>query len=266
MWKIFDDYGKSFLDWFRNAGRVFIFIYLSFRSLIYLQLRNIKPILYVMISQIYFTGVQAVPLITFIALIAGSIVVMQSTAQLTLFGSSEMMGNILVVTIVRELGPLLTALIVIARSGTAVATELGNMQVNKEIEALRSVSIEPMAFVVFPRIVGGVICLVSLAFYFNFIALTGGFFVAKFMNNLTLDFYVNVIANAVSPEDFMLNFFKNAMSGFIIFAVACDQGLKVRLGPQEVPIASTQAVVKSIVYVMGFNMTMTVGMLARNLL
>ncbi|MFZ4714470.1 MAG: MlaE family ABC transporter permease [Bacteriovoracaceae bacterium] len=266
MWNSIDNLGKSLLDWPKNAAKLFVFIYLSFRSILSLKYQNFRPILFVIISQIYFTGVQAVPLISFIALMAGSIVVLQCTGGLSLFASPEMMGNILVVTIIRELGPLLTALIVIARSGTAVATELGNMKVNKEIEALRSLSIEPLSYVVFPRLIGGMISLICLAFYFNFVALTGGFLVANLVHHLSFDFYISAVANSIAPEDFILNMIKNVTSGAIIFAVACDQGLKVNLGPQEVPISTTKAVVKSIVYVMGFNMSLTISMLSRNLI
>jgi phospholipid/cholesterol/gamma-HCH transport system permease protein len=266
MWAQVDHLGKSFLDWPRNAARLLQFVYLSFRSFLNLKFKNTSPVQYVIISQIYFTGCQAMPLISFVALITGSIVVLQCTGGLSFFSSPEMMGNILVVTIVRELGPLLTALIVIARSGTAVATELGNMKVNKEIEALRSLSIEPLSYVVFPRLIGGMISLLCLAFYFNFVALSGGFIVANLVHNLSFDFYISAIASSISQNDFVLNIFKNLISGAIIFAVACDQGLKVNLGPQEVPIFTTKAVVKSIVYVMGFNVALTFSLLSGKLL
>jgi phospholipid/cholesterol/gamma-HCH transport system permease protein len=255
---LFDKIGKSTFDLYRDFKRVLVFIYLSVRCTVSLNLVSQKPILHVIISQIYFTGTMALPLITFIALATGSIIVLQSTAQLSLLGSQEMMGNILVVSIIRELGPLLTALVVIARSGTAVASELGNMQVNREIESLRTMSIEPLSYVVFPRLVGGVVSLVCLAFYFNCIALIGGYLVGAAVSDLSFSFYVNVIADAVAPSDFTLNLFKNSVSGLIIFAVACDNGFRVKNGPHEVPMATTRAVVSSIMLVVGFNLTITV--------
>lgn len=260
-----DRIGKLPFDLYRTLKAMVIFLYLSFRTTLTLEWRSLSPILSILISQIYFTGFQALPLITFIALATGSVVVLQSAAQLTLLGSKEMMGNILVVTIIRELGPLLTALIVIARSGTAVATELGSMQVNKEIESLRSVSIDPYGYVVFPRLLGGVISLVSLAFYFNCIALIGGFIVGHFVSDLSLTFYLDVLAQSLTMEDIALNIIKNSLSGLIIFTIATYYGMGVKGAPHEVPMATTRAVVHSIMCVVAFNVSITIYMFARAL-
>jgi phospholipid/cholesterol/gamma-HCH transport system permease protein len=258
-----DALGRFTLDYYRSFRDMFVFVYLSFRAILRLRFRNLRPILFTVVSQIYFTGYQALPLITFLALASGSIIVLQSTAQLSLLGSQEMMGNILVVTIIRELGPLLTAFTVIARSGTAVATELGSMQVNREVEALRTMSIEPLGFVVFPRIVGGVVSLVCLAFYFNVIALVGGFLVSNLVSDLSFSFYLEVLAQALTPQDFVLNVSKNAVSGLLIFTIATHQGLKVKGAPHEVPIATTRAVVNSIMAVVAFNLSVSVYVFAR---
>jgi phospholipid/cholesterol/gamma-HCH transport system permease protein len=260
MFQAMDNFGRSAFDFYRSIQRFILFLYLSLRSTLTLPFRSLRSILFVMVSQVYFTGYMALPLITFIALAAGSIIVLQSTAQLSILGSQEIMGNILVVTIVRELGPLLTALIVIARSGTAVASELGTMQVNRELDALRTMSIDPLSYVVFPRLIGGVISLICLAFYFNCIALLGGFFVANLVSDLSFGFYLDVLAQAIGPHDFTLNITKNGISGLIIFTIACDQGLRVKNGPHEVPIATTNAVVRSIMAVTAFNLSITVLM------
>lgn len=265
MVRYIDNIGKEAFNFCRYFRDLFLFIYLSFRSTVTLKFRGLRPILFTLVSQIYFTGCLALPLITFIALATGSIIVLQSTAQLSILGSQEMMGKILVVTIIRELGPLLTALIVIARSGTAVASELGNMQVNKEIESLRTMSIDPLSYVVFPRIMAGIICMMCLAFYFNGTALLGGYFVSHIVNDLSFSFFLEVLAEAISPYDFSLNLFKNAVSGLIIFSIATDSGLKVQNGPHEVPVASTRAVVNSIMAVVTFNLSVTVWMFMESL-
>lgn len=265
MLQAIDHVGKFTLDIYRTITEMVVFVYLSFRSIVKLSSHHLSPIFSILVSQIYFTGYNALALITFIALASGSIIVLQSTAQLSILGSQEMMGNILVVTIIRELGPLLTALIVIARSGTAVATELGSMQVNKEIESLRTMSIEPLAYVVFPRIVGGVISLVCLAFYFNCIALIGGFLVSNLVSDLSFSFYLEVLAQALTPEDFALNIIKNSISGLLIFSIATYHGMKVKGAPHEVPMATTKAVVNSIMAVVAFNLSITIYMFARAL-
>jgi phospholipid/cholesterol/gamma-HCH transport system permease protein len=93
--------------------------------------------------------------------------------------------------IVREAGPLLVALVVIARSGTAVASEIGNMRANREIEALESMGINPLSFIVFPRVLGGVISVLCLAFYFNVLALVGGFLLTRFIQDMSFSFYTD---------------------------------------------------------------------------
>jgi phospholipid/cholesterol/gamma-HCH transport system permease protein len=265
MLQAIDQVGNYSLNIYRTIKEMVIFVYLCFRTTFGLKTHNLKPIFSILISQIYFTGYQSLALITFIALATGSIIVLQSTAQLSILGSQQMMGNILVVTIIRELGPLLTALIVIARSGSAVAIEIGSMQVNKEIDSLRIMSIEPYAYVVFPRIVGGIISIVCLAFYFNFIALIGGFLVSNLVSGLSFSFYIDTLAQALAPNDFALNIFKNSVSGLIIFSIAAYQGIKVKGAPHEVPIATTKAVVNSIMTVVAFNLSITIYVFMRSI-
>jgi phospholipid/cholesterol/gamma-HCH transport system permease protein len=163
----------------------------------------------------------------------------------------------MVLVLVREVGPLLTALVVIARSGTAVSTEVGNMRANREIEALESMGINPLSFIVFPRILGGVISVLCLAFYFIVIAVFGGFIIARFINDIPFSFYTESVLRAFAKEDVFIFILKNSFSGMIIFVVSCYQGLSVQKSPHEVPQVTTQAVVKSIIYVTVFNMSVT---------
>ncbi len=232
-------------------------IYLSVRAAVYDQSQGLRTIFGVVSSQIYFTGWQAMPLITVLALATGGIIILQSSLQLSLLGGASMVGNLLVVVIVREVGPLVTALIVIARSGTAVASEIGNMRVNREIEALEAMGINPLSYIVFPRIVGGVISVLCLAFYFNVIALTGGFLVTRLLNDMPFKFYAVSLAQAIAIEDVGLFFLKNGFSGLIIFVVACYQGLLVKQSSHEVPQVTTKAVVNAIIYVTTFNLIVT---------
>lgn len=232
-------------------------IYLSFRAAMFDQSQGLRTIFSVVSAQIYFTGFQALPLITVLALASGSIVIMQSSAQLSLLGGNEMIGNLLVVVIVREVAPLITALIVIARSGTAVASEIGNMRVNKEIEALEVMGINPLSYIVFPRLVGGIVSVMCLAFYYIFISLIGGFLVTKIVHDMPFVFYSESLARAFAAEDVLLFILKNSFSGAIIFIVCCYQGLLVRQGPHEVPQVTTKAVVNSIIYVTSFNLLVT---------
>lgn len=236
---------------------IFLMVYLSFRTTIVDRAQSFRTLFMVISSQIYFTGWQALPLISMLAIPSGVMVILQSSAQLNFLGGSEMIGKLLVAIVVREMAPLMTALVVIARSGTAVASELGNMRANREIEALESMGINPLSFIVFPRLVGGILSVVSLAIYFVVIAIVGGFALTKLVHNMPVQFYFDSLAQAVASEDLGLFLLKNVFSGVIIFVVCCYQGLSVQRSPTEVPVATTQAVVKSILYVVFFNVSVS---------
>jgi phospholipid/cholesterol/gamma-HCH transport system permease protein len=236
--------------------------YLALRETLRDHTQGARTIFSVLAQQVYFTGFQALPLISILALGSGALVILQSTTQLALVGGPQMMGSLLVIIVVREMGPLLTALVVIARSGTAVASEIGNMRANREIEALEVMGINPLSYIVFPRLAGGVISVLCLAVYFNLIALIGGYLFVQCLpfaavKSVSLSFYLDSVLQAFDSSDLWLFFLKNTFSGVIIFVVCCHQGLCVRKSPTEVPVMTTQAVVKSIVHVVGFHLTVS---------
>ncbi len=239
------------------TAEILLMLYLSVRATLQDQAQGMRTIFGVVAAQIYFTGWQALPLISMLALGAGGVVNLQSSSQLSFLGGSEMVGKLLVILVVREIAPLLTALVVIARSGTAVASEVGNMRANREIEALEIMGINPLSYIVFPRLVGGVISVVCLAIYFVMISLMGGFVLTKLINDMSFGFYIESLTQAVTGADVWLFLLKNTFSGLIIFIVCCYQGLSVKRSPTEVPVVTTQAVVKSILYVIYFNMAVS---------
>lgn len=261
VWRVLlarlDQMGGKLISVFSYTLHVWQMVYLAIRATVFDQAQGLRTIFSVVSAQIYFTGWQAMPLITVLALACGGICILQSTAQLSLLGNASMMGNILVVIIVREVGPLVTALLVIARSGTAVASEIGNMRVNREIEALESMGINPLSYIVFPRLIGGVVSVLCLAFYFNLIALFGGFLVTRVIQDMPFSFYAESLANALAIEDVALFLVKNTFSGLIIFVVSCYQGMLVKQSSHEVPQVTTKAVVNSVIYVTTFNLTVT---------
>lgn len=252
-----DNLGRRVIENIEYTIRVLMMVYFSIRATISDKAQGLRTIFGVVSAQIYFTGWQAMPLISVLALATGSIVILQSSAQLSLLGGSSMIGNLLVVIIVREVGPLLTALVVIARSGTAVASEVGNMRANREIEALESMGINPLSYIVFPRIVGGVLSVICLAYYYVVIALFGGYLITRFVHDMPLSFFADSLVHALAVEDLFLFVVKTGFGGMIIFVVSCYQGLLVKRSSHEVPQVTTKAVVDSIIYVTVFNMSVT---------
>lgn len=261
-----DSLGKQLFNFGRYLLSLVSLVYASSKiSLKRMREYSFFEVLKVIFNQIYFTGFQALPIMSMLAVITGSLVIIQSNAQLTKVGGGNMLGNLLVVLIIRELGPLITALVVIARSGTAIASELGNMKVNSEIQALESMAINPLSYIVFPRLVGGIVSLVCLAFYFCFVALFGGYIVSNLLQSISFSYYMNSIALSISALDVVLFLVKNILSGAIIFSVCCYQGLQVKQSFTEVPQVTTKAVVDSIVYTVGFNALISLSLYLQNL-
>jgi phospholipid/cholesterol/gamma-HCH transport system permease protein len=252
-----DSLGRFVTSNIEYTLRVLLMVYLAIRATMLDKAQGFRTIVNVLGSQVYFTGFQALPLISTLALATGGILLLQAMSNLTLLGGTEMIGNFMIIVLSRETAPLLTALVVIARSGTAVASEVGNMRANREIEALESMGINPLSYIVFPRVAGGVISVVCLALYFNFIGLIGGFFMTKILHDMPFSFYADSLTRAFTQGDVVLFLLKNCFSGMIIFVVCCYQGLSVKKSPHEVPQVTTQAVVKSVIYVTVFNMAVT---------
>lgn len=252
-----DDVGRRFWGAFHYSGQILLMTYLSLRAGFVNEARSFRAIATVIFSQVYFTGVQALPLISVLAIGSSSVVAMQSSSQFNILGGSNLIGQLLVAVVIREIAPLLTALIVIARSGTAVASEIGSMRVNREIEALEVMGINPLSYIIFPRLMGGIISVICLSLYFVYMAILGGFVFAKLFMNMPLSFYIDSIMQVFAIEDVYMFSLKIFFSGCIIFTIACYQGLQVQQGPHEVPQATTKAVVNSIIYVIGFNLTAT---------
>lgn len=252
-----DSLGRFVTKNLEYTTRVLVMAYLSVRAALYEQSQGMRTIFGVVSAQIYFTGWQALPLISMLALGTGGVVILQASSNLNLLGGADMIGKLLVMIIVRELGPLMTAFVVVARSGTAVASELGNMRANREIEALEVMGINPLSFIVFPRLIGGIISVICLSVYFTVIAILGGFLLTRLIHGMSFSFYMDSLARNIAFGDVWFFLLKTGFGGLIIFIVSSYQGLSVRKSHTEVPVVTMQAVVKSLIYVVVFNMTVT---------
>lgn len=204
-----------------------------------------KRINRVIIMQIYFTGNMAIKIIGMVALALGAITVLQLFTQLSKVGALEFMGTILNIVLVRELGPILTAFIVISRSGTAIAAEIGTMMVNDEINALEMLGINALKFIVFPRIAGMVISLVLLSVYFSSIGIIGGFIVGNIYADITFDTFTNYVLNSITFLDMLTSIIKSMVFGVVISIISIYYGFQAFVSTQ-IPQVTTKAVVSSI--------------------
>jgi phospholipid/cholesterol/gamma-HCH transport system permease protein len=200
----------------------------------------------VIFRQILFTGFEALPLIGFIALAIGGLVIMQGYELLSTFGQGIWVHIILVRVVVGELSGIITALVVIARSGTAISTELGNMVVSREMNLLKSFGISPLVYLVVSRIIGVVIAMAVLTLYFNIIAVVGGWLFSQFFNNLEFRAFVNDFFSQLRLSYVLMGFLKSVVFGLIIAITASFHGMSVQKASTEVPQRTIRAVVSSI--------------------
>ena len=206
------------------------------------------------LRQIYYSGWQAMPIIFALGVATGAAAIFQAVNQFNIVGGQEIIGQFLVLIIAREIAPLLTALVVIARSATAVAAHLGNMRANGEIDALQAMGIHPYSYVVYPRLMGGIISVGCLSAFFLFFSFTGGYIITSVYHEMDPRFYYSVIFTALGEaEGWLLFFVKVIGNAIMIFSIACYFGLQVKRSHHEVPIATTQAVMRCLSYVVTFN-------------
>ena len=199
--------------------------------------------------QVARSGLRLLPLATFLALALGLVVIGQTVAVLTRVGAHELLGTVMVTVVVRELGPLLTALLVLCRAGTATVVELGTARALGEVEALEVLGIDPIHYFVSPRVVGMAVGMLSLTVYLILGALLSGYLWA-FLQDVPLlpGDYFRQLAEALSGLDFILLAAKSLGFGWVIAIVTCYHGLAQPLSIGEVSGATVRAIGQSIVF------------------
>ncbi|MBI5971257.1 MAG: ABC transporter permease [Deltaproteobacteria bacterium] len=203
----------------------------------------------ILFRQLYFTGFEAVPIISWIALILGLVIVTQTLSILPRFGGEAMIGDILVWVVVREAGPVFAAVIVIARSGTAIASELGSMKINRELTALEIMGIDAMDYLVMPRVIGTALSVIILTFYFETVSILGGYLLAGFGKSVPFSAYTASILEAMTFLDVAVSLLKSAVFGLIIGSVCSYHGLMAGQSITQIPQKTTKAVIGSLLSV-----------------
>jgi phospholipid/cholesterol/gamma-HCH transport system permease protein len=197
---------------------------------------------HILILQIFFTFVQALRISAMLALGIGAAVNVIGIPFLAQISQEHLIYTLLITIITRELGPLLTAFIVIARSATAIATEMAGMVISHEIEAYISIGIDPIEYLAVPRFLGVTISIFLLNIYFSIFGLAGSFLVAQLFNAMPAVNYFGNLLQALTLQDILLSIIKSIGFGMVISMVALIQGLSVERASTEVPIAGLQAV------------------------
>ena len=194
------------------------------------------------------TGVNAVPIVTLIGFLMGLILAFQATIPLKRFGAELFVAQLVSLSLLRELGPLMTAIILAGRSASAFAAELGTMKVNEEIDALNTMGLDPVKFLVLPRVLTSVIMAPFLCIYFNLIGLIGGGCVVMSLG-FSLGTYLNQIRISVNEVDLIGGLFKAFVFGVLVIGIGCLRGLQTRSGATAVGDSTTRAVVSGIILI-----------------
>ena len=194
------------------------------------------------------TGVNGLPIVALIAFLMGLIIAFQAAIALRQFGADIFVANLVALAILRELGPLMTAVLLAGRSGSALAAELGTMKVREEIDALRTMGLDPVRFLVVTRVIAAVLMTPLLTIFADLLGVMGGSVVVLSLGFPLITFFHQVQA-AVGYGDFLGGLVKSFVFGILVAAIGCLRGLQTSSGPAAVGLSTTRAVVSGIVLI-----------------
>jgi phospholipid/cholesterol/gamma-HCH transport system permease protein len=196
--------------------------------------------------QVAETGVDALPIVGLLAVMISVVIAYQGVAQLRAYGGEDLTIDLVAVSVLREMGVLITAIIVAGRSGSAFTAEIGVMKARGEIDALQVMGLAPMEMLAVPRLIGIVITLPLLTFYSDIMGLAGGAVIGNALLGVTPVQYFEHVRRAVDGSDLFVGLFKAPIFAFVIGVVGCMHGLRVKGSAESVGHETTRAVVKAI--------------------
>jgi phospholipid/cholesterol/gamma-HCH transport system permease protein len=202
----------------------------------------------ILLMQILFTFVEALGIASLLALGIGAAVYVIGMPLLVSLSQERLLYTLLIIIVTRELGPLLTAFIIIARSATAIATEIGGMVVSHEVEAYISIGVDPIEYLAAPRFLGVTISMFLLNIYFSVFGLAGSFLVVQFFQPMPAEYYFSSLLGALTIQDLLISLVKSVSFGMIIGILAIVNGFSVERASTEIPVAGLKSVGASFVW------------------
>jgi len=209
------------------------------------------------VAQAMEVGVRALPILSLITFFIGLILALQSAYELRKFGALNYVANAVAASMTRELGPLITAILVIGRSGSAFAAEIGTMKVTEEIDALETMAISPIQFLVTPKFLAMIIMLPCLTIWANSMGIFGGAVFGVAQADFTFGRYIRASIESLYIRDIATGLIKSVMFGVTMTAVGCYEGLSTGAGAEQVGRSATKAVVMSIFLVIAVDLVFT---------
>ncbi len=231
---LLEELGGIFSTFLQSAGLLFV---PPFRMRLFLK-------------QMEFVGVESSFIVLLTGAFTGMVFALQTSYAFRLFGAENLIGPSVALSLARELGPVLTGLMVTGRVGSAMAAELGTMKVTEQIDALYTMSINPVQYLITPRVLSSIIMLPMLTILFDFIGIIGSYFMAVFLLGLNGNRFISDTIYMVDLKDIYIGLLKAAVFGAIIAVVGCYKGYFAEKGAEGVGKAATQAVVISSVSIL----------------
>ncbi len=204
----------------------------------------------IIVQQMEFVGVKSITVVLITGIFTGMVLALQTYHGFRMFGGESLVGATVALSVTRELGPVITALMVTGRAGSAMAAELGTMRVTEQIDALYTLSVSPIQYLVVPRIIAGIVMLPVLTIFSDFIGMVGGYFVGVKLLNINSGIFIAKIMQYVDLNDIFNGLVKSACFGLILTLIGCYKGFYASGGAKGVGRATTQAVVASSVTIL----------------
>ncbi len=240
--------GDKFLVVLSNTGGTFVLFLRTIRAFFTTQLRWKETL-----NQMNMVGVKSFPLVFLTAIFTGMVLALQSAYQLKKFSALQFTADLVSLSITRELGPVLTAMVVAGRVGAGMTAELGTMKVTEQIDALKSLATDPVRYLVVPRVTACFFMMFILTVYADFIGIVGGYIVSIFKLGISSDQYLNRLFIALFPKDVFTGLIKAFAFGLVVSVVGCYYGFRTRGGAEGVGIATTLSVVTSLITIIALD-------------
>ena len=244
------------LYWLDNIGNV---LTLTARTIIWL----VRPPFRVgqIIAAMDFIGVQSFFIVTLTGMFSGMVVTLQTTYALKAFSAEGRVGGIVAVSLLRELAPVFTAIMVTARAGSSMAAELGNMRVTEQIDAIATMGVSPVQYLLSPRLFASVFMVPLLTALYSTVGMAGSYLVAIMWLGGDPGIWMQSIRDTAVPKDLVMGLIKSTVFGLILTAISCRHGFFASGGARGVGLATTRAVVESCVAILIANYVLTQALL-----
>ena len=252
MNKFFTKFGSFVFDFFHSIGELVFFL---FECLKYMFVDKFYSSIF--FQQLVKIGFNSLPVVGLTSIFTGMVLALQSYTGFSRLSAESAIPNVVVLSITRELAPVLAGLMVAGRAGAAIAAEIGTMRVTEQIDALRTLSTNPYNYLVIPRILAGIISLPILVFIGDIIGVLGGFLICTKILNFNPTVYLQNTYNFVQFIDVFSGLVKACVFGFIITFMGCYHGFNAKGGAQGVGLSTTYSVVSSSILILLMNYILT---------